>query len=71
MVSLETQNERELSEKELKESEEMVQELDVQWQIYRALNDCEERDIELIAGLKNELRSLGTSNLGIEIQQKQ
>ena len=48
-----------------------MQELDVQWQIYRALNDCEERDIELIAGLKNELRSLGTSNLGIEIQQKQ
>ena len=71
MVSLETQSEREFSEKELKESEEMVQELDVQWQIYRALNDCEERDIELIAGLKNELRSLGTSNLGIEIQQKQ
>ena len=70
MISLETQSEREFSEKELKESEEMVQELDVQWQIYRVLNDCEERNIELIAGLKNELRSLGTSNLGIEIQQK-
>lgn len=68
---LETQNEREFSEKELKESEDIIQELDVQWQIYRTLNDCEERDIALILALKNELRSLGISNIGIEIQQKE
>lgn len=67
---LETQNEREFSEKELKESEDIIQELDVQWEIYRTLKDCEERDVELILGLKNELRSLGISNIGIEIQQK-
>lgn len=68
---LETQNEREFSEKELKENEELTQELDAQWEIYRALNECEERDIALILALKNELRSLGISNIGIEIQQKE
>ncbi|KYK95892.1 YjaG family protein, partial [Aggregatibacter actinomycetemcomitans] len=41
------QNERELSEAELKETEEVQQELDVQWQIYRALKDTEKHDVEL------------------------
>ena len=54
---LEMQNERELSEVELKNSEEIQEELDVQWQIYRLLNECEERDIPLILDLKNEIRT--------------
>lgn len=66
---LETQNESELSEKELKESEDIQQELDVQWQIYRSLKECEERDVFLILSLKNELRDSGISNIGIKIEQ--
>ena len=66
---LEMQNERELSEVELKNSEEIQEELDVQWQIYRLLNECEERDIPLILDLKNEIRSAGISNIGIIFNQ--
>ncbi|AFI86781.2 DUF416 family protein [Aggregatibacter actinomycetemcomitans] len=63
------QNERELSETELKESEEIQQELDVQWQIYRALKDAEKHNVELILGLKNELREVGISNICVKIDQ--
>ncbi|MCW9710417.1 DUF416 family protein [Avibacterium sp. 21-586] len=66
---LEMNLDRELSEQELKASEEIEQELDVQWQIYRALRECEERDISLILALKNEIRAEGISNIGIEISQ--
>lgn len=66
---LETNLDRELSEQELKVSEEIEQELDVQWQIYRALRECEERDVSLILALKNEIRAEGISNIGIEISQ--
>lgn len=65
---LETRTEREFSEPELKKQPEIEAELDVQWQIYRALNDCEERDVTLILTLKNELRTAGISNIGIEIE---
>ncbi|MBN6079745.1 YjaG family protein [Aggregatibacter actinomycetemcomitans] len=63
------QNERELSEAELKETEEVQQELDVQWQIYRALKDTEKHDVELILDLKNELREVGISNICVKIDQ--
>ncbi|AEW77005.1 YjaG family protein [Aggregatibacter actinomycetemcomitans] len=63
------QNERELSETELKESEEIQQELDVQWQIYRVLKDAEKHNVELILGLKNELREVGISNTCVKIDQ--
>ncbi|OOS01576.1 hypothetical protein B0186_03835 [Canicola haemoglobinophilus] len=66
---LETQQNKALSETELKQSEEIELELDVQWQIYRTLNECEERDIALILDLKKELRDTGVSNIGIEIAQ--
>ncbi|CAM3904448.1 YjaG family protein [Avibacterium endocarditidis] len=66
---LETNLDRELSEQELKASEEIEQELDVQWQIYRALRESEERDVSLILALKNEIRAEGISNIGIEISQ--
>ncbi|MGC6406653.1 YjaG family protein [Bisgaard Taxon 45] len=66
---LEQQAEQELSEKALKESEEIQQELDLQWLIYRTLKECETRNIELILDLKNELRSTGISNIGIENEQ--
>lgn len=63
------QNGRELSEVELKETEEIQQELDVQWQIYRTLKEAEKYSIELISDLKNELREVGISNICIKINQ--
>ncbi|MCW9732832.1 DUF416 family protein [Avibacterium sp. 20-15] len=66
---LEMHLDRELSEQELKASEEIEQELDVQWQIYRTLRESEERDISLILTLKNEIRAEGISNIGIEFNQ--
>ena len=66
---LETETGRDWSDRELKESEDIQAELDVQWQIYRLLKECEQRDIELILDLKNEIRAEGISNIGIEFHQ--
>ena len=66
---LETETGRDWSESELKESKDIQAELDVQWQVYRLLKECEKRDIELILDLKNEIRSEGISNIGIEFHQ--
>lgn len=68
-VLLETEAERDLSDQELKNAEDIQAELDVQWQIYRALRECEERDVELILSLKNEIRGEKISNIGIKISQ--
>lgn len=66
---LEMQQDSTLSETELKQNAEIEQELDIQWQIYRSLKECEERDIELILELKNAIQNEGISNIGIEINQ--
>ncbi|QPB42093.1 YjaG family protein [Rodentibacter haemolyticus] len=66
---LETENGRDFTETELKENEDIQTELDVQWQIYRLLKECEKRDIELILDLKNEIRAEGISNIGVKIDQ--
>ena len=66
---LETETGRDWSDSELKESEDIQAELDVQWQVYRLLKECEKRDIALILGLKNEIRAEGISNIGIEFHQ--
>ncbi|MDU7462627.1 MAG: YjaG family protein [Haemophilus haemolyticus] len=66
---LETETGRDWSDSELKESEDIQAELDVQWQIYRLLKECEKRDIKLILDLKNEIRAEGISNIGIEFHQ--
>ena len=66
---LETETGRDWSDSELKESEDIQAELDVQWQVYRLLKECEKRDIELILALKNEIRAEGISNIGIEFHQ--
>ena len=64
---LETQENRDLSESELKSREEIEEELDLQWQIYRLLKDCEKRDVDLILSLRNEIKQEGISNIGIKI----
>lgn len=66
---LETKTGRDWSESKLKENEDIQTELDVQWQVYRLLKECEKRDIELILALKNEIRTEGISNIGIEFHQ--
>ncbi|WP_118803088.1 YjaG family protein [Haemophilus haemolyticus] len=66
---LETETGRDWLDSELKESEDIQAELDVQWQVYRLLKECEKRDIELILDLKNEIRAEGISNIGIEFHQ--
>ena len=66
---LETETGRDWSESELKENEDIQAELDVQWQVYRLLKECEKRDIESILDLKNEIRAEGISNIGIEFHQ--
>ncbi|WP_314866074.1 DUF416 family protein [Aggregatibacter kilianii] len=66
---LEMEQERELSEAELKESDLIQQELDLQWQLYRVLKDAEKHDVALIQDLKNELREEKTSNICIKIDQ--
>ncbi|OOF35849.1 YjaG family protein [Rodentibacter heidelbergensis] len=66
---LETEQGRDFSAQELKENEDIQRELDIQWQIYRLLKDCEKRDVELILALKQEIRTEGISNIGIEFNQ--
>lgn len=66
---LEMQHQTEMNEQQLKDSPEIQEELDVQWQIYRLLNECEERDVELILELKNEIRHSGISNIGLSFNQ--
>ncbi|OOF40691.1 hypothetical protein BKK47_03545 [Rodentibacter mrazii] len=66
---LETENSRHFSESELKECEDIQAELDVQWQIYRLLKECEKRDVALILDIKNEIRTEGISNIGIKFNQ--
>ena len=66
---LEMEQERELSDTELKESDLIQQELDLQWQLYRVLKDAEKHDVVLIQDLKNELREEKTSNICIKIDQ--
>ena len=65
---LETEYDRTLSEVELKESDLIQQELDVQWQLYRALKEAERYDVELISDLKNALREEAVSNICIKIE---
>ena len=60
-----TQAGREMSDEELKENPAV----DIQWEIFRLLAECEERDIELIKGLRADLREAGESNIGIIFQQ--
>ncbi|MBS9434440.1 MULTISPECIES: YjaG family protein [Photorhabdus] len=64
-----TQAGKEMTDEELKMLPAIEQEWDIQWEIYRLLVSCEERDIELIKGLKADLRESGTSNIGINLTQ--
>ncbi|OTA16964.1 hypothetical protein Xbed_03397 [Xenorhabdus beddingii] len=64
-----TQAGKEMTEDELKVLPAIEEEWDIQWEIYRLLANCEERDIELVKGLKADLRDAGMSNIGINLEQ--
>ncbi|CUU25471.1 hypothetical protein J9874_00209 [Duffyella gerundensis] len=64
-----TQSGQEMSDDELKDNQGVIDEWDAQWEIFRLLAACEERDVELIKGLRSDLREDGFSNIGIKIQQ--
>ncbi len=64
-----TQAGREMTDEELRENPAVEEEWDIQWEIFRLLADCEERDVELIKGLRADLREAGSSNIGINLQQ--
>lgn len=65
-----TQAGREMTDDELKENQGVIDEWDTQWEIFRLLAACEERDLDLIKGLRADLREDGISNIGIKIQQE-
>ncbi|MGB9098631.1 YjaG family protein [Erwinia sp.] len=64
-----TQAEREMTDEELKENPAVEEEWDIQWEIFRLLSACEERDLDLIKGLRSDLKEAGISNIGINFQQ--
>jgi len=64
-----TQAGREMTEEELKVNPAVEEEWDIQWEIFRLLAACEDRDLELIIGLRSDLRESGISNIGINFQQ--
>ena len=60
---------REMTDEELRANPAVEQEWDIQWEIFRLLAECEERDIELIKGLRADLREAAESNIGIIFNQ--
>lgn len=60
-----TQLGQEMSEEELKTLPAILDELDSQWEIYRLLKEEKDPNIELIKGLKQDLREDGMSNIGV------
>ncbi|AKJ43347.1 YjaG family protein [Pragia fontium] len=64
-----TEANREMTEDELKVLPSIENEWDVQWEIFRLLAECEERDIELIKGLRADLKEAAISNIGINLTQ--
>ncbi|MBS0850032.1 YjaG family protein [Citrobacter sp. JGM124] len=65
-----TQAGREMTDEELRENPAVEEEWDIQWEIFRLLAASEERDLELIKGLRADLRESGISNIGIKFDQQ-
>lgn len=63
----EVQGHDEITNENQKANEAVCSEWDVQWAIYRPLREAQERDIDLIKDLRQELKDEGVSNIGIAI----
>ncbi|MFT8209847.1 MAG: YjaG family protein [Symbiopectobacterium sp.] len=64
-----TQAGREMTDEELYALPAIEEEWDIQWEIFRLLAACEEHDLELIKGLRADLREAGSSKIGINLGQ--
>ncbi|MBF1996403.1 YjaG family protein [Serratia symbiotica] len=62
-----TQAGREMTDDELKVLPAIAEEWDIQWEIFRLLADCEERNLDLIKGLRYDLREAAISNIGVNL----
>ena len=60
-----TKDNIELSEDEQSSLPCVIEEFDLQWEIYRLLIDENNENIDLIRGLKMDIRSAETSNIGV------
>ncbi|MGL4861341.1 MAG: YjaG family protein, partial [Enterobacteriaceae bacterium] len=68
MATLEmTQANEVMTDEQLKALPAIQNELDIQWQIFRVLDKCEKRDVELINSLRSELREVAISNIGVNL----
>ncbi|SHF61167.1 YjaG family protein [Vibrio gazogenes] len=63
----EAQTDLAITNENQKQNEAVCAEWDVQWAIFRALKEAEERDIELIKSLRDELREERVSNIGVSL----
>ena len=60
-----TKDNIELAEEEQSSLPCVIEEFDLQWEIYRLLNDENNESIDLIRGLKKDIRSAKISNIGV------
>ena len=60
-----TRDNIELSEQEQSQLPSVVEEFDLQWDIFRLLSNENNEMIDLIKGLKEDIRSTKTSNIGV------
>ncbi|NIY83276.1 YjaG family protein [Vibrio hepatarius] len=63
----EAQSGEEITNDNQKDNEAVCAEWDVQWAVFRPLKDAQERDIDLIKDLREELRDEGISNIGVSV----
>ncbi len=63
----EAQGNEEITNSNQKENEAVCTEWDIQWAIFRPLKEVQERDIELIKDLRQELKDEGISNIGLSL----
>ncbi|MEZ9233614.1 YjaG family protein [Vibrio amylolyticus] len=63
----EAQTQVEITNDNQKENEAVCAEWDVQWAIFRPLREAQERDIDLIKDLRQELKEEAISNIGISL----
>nr|WP_086938911.1 DUF416 family protein [Thaumasiovibrio occultus] len=50
-----------------KDNEAVCAEWDAQWEIFRVLREADKRDIEMIKGIRGDLRETPISNIGVEL----
>ncbi|NIG88065.1 YjaG family protein [Serratia symbiotica] len=62
-----TQAGREMTDDELKVLPAIAEEWDIQWEIFRLLADCKERNLDLIKGVRYDLREAAISNIGVNL----